>query len=274
MRFDHHVHLEHGPYHPGTYPEEWLLAFVGTATGRGTSGLGVVEHGYRFGEARGLLPGAWAEDRCRYALKAHTDWMEARPAMPELAWGLEMDYVPENEAQIRAFLARYPWDFVLGSVHWLGSWGIDVWDMADEYHRRDPLDIWEEYYHTAEKMVASGLFAVATHPDLPKIFGHPRPPQEERQRLYRGFAEVLADTGTALEINTAGLRRPVAEIYPEPALLQEAFKRGVAITLASDAHEPENAGRDLDQAEALAHTIGWTSARGFRHGQRVDVPFS
>lgn len=273
MRFDHHVHLEHGPYHPGTYPEDWLGAFVEMASRRGTGGLGVVEHGYRFWEARGLLSGPWAEDRCRYALSTHTDWIQALPFLPSLAWGLEMDYVPEHEAGIRDFLARYPWDFVLGSVHWLGAWGIDVWEMATEYTRRDPLDIWEAYYSTSVKMVASGLFDVATHPDLPKIFGHPKPPLPERQRLYRRFSEALADTGTALEINTAGLRRPVGEIYPEPALLHEAFARGVSITLASDAHEPENAGRDLDQAEALAQSIGWTSARGFLHGRRVDVRF-
>jgi histidinol-phosphatase (PHP family) len=272
MLFDHHVHLEHGPYTPHDYPDTWLEQFVAVARSRGVAGLGIVEHGYRFREAWGLLPVPWADARCRFDLAPYVAWVNAH-RRDDLAWGIEMDYVPGKEAAIREYLRRGPWDFVLGSVHWLGSWGIDVAEMQQEYERRDPEALWAEYYDTMIRMVASGLFDVATHPDLPKIFGHPRPAPEVRRRLYARFTEVLADTGVALEINVAGLRRPVGEIYPEPALLEEAYRRGIAVTLASDAHEPENAGRDLAQAAALARSIGWTSARGFRAGERVDVPF-
>lgn len=274
MLFDHHVHPEHGPYTPENYPVEWLEQYVERGRQRKVSGLGLVEHGYRFVEARGLLPTAWAEARCRFSLDAYTAFLDQVRGTLPIAVGLEMDYVPGKEAFIRQYLERYTWDFVLGSVHWLDQFGLDVPEMRSEYAVRGPRAVWQAYYETSTSMVVSGLFDVITHPDLPKIFGDPRPPESFLLPLYRRFVDALLAHGVALEINTGGLRRPVHEIYPDPVLLALAARAGVAISLASDAHEPENVGHAFLDAQALARASGFREILGFRDGERVRIPLT
>ncbi len=257
MWFDNHVHMEHGPYTPLEYPVSWLEQFLDVGRSRGVTGLGIVEHAYRFTEAAGLLPGEWARQRCRYPLAGYTAFLDAIRGSYPMAAGLEMDFVPENEDGIRAFLGRYPWDFVLGSIHFLDDFGLDVSEMQGQYFQRTPEEIWTQYYDYSMRAAASGLFQAITHPDLPKIYGFEKPPEEFLIPLYQRFVEVLADTGVALEINTAGLRRPVKEIYPHPTLLSLAAQSHVAVSFASDAHEPENVGLYFAEAQQLAHEAGF-----------------
>lgn len=268
MWFDHHVHLEHGPYTPHDYPQSWVEQYLETARRRNVAGIGIVEHAYRFEEARGLLPTPWADARCRFNLSRYTDWAGPLREQYPVALGLEMDYVPENEAAIRDFLARFPWDFVLGSVHFLGGFGLDVREMEAEYDRLGAEEVWRRYYETSIQAASSGLFDVITHPDLPKIFGHPRPPESFLRPLYQRFVTTLAENGVSLEINTAGVRRPVGEIYPHPTLLAMAHAAGVSITLASDAHEPENVGLYFPKAAELAMAAGFREAWGWSAGRR------
>jgi histidinol-phosphatase (PHP family) len=257
MWFDNHVHMEHGPYTPLEYPVSWLEQFLDVGRSRGVTGLGIVEHAYRFTEAAGLLPGEWARQRCRYPLAGYTAFLDAIRGSYPMAAGLEMDFVPANEEGIRAFLGRYSWDFVLGSIHFLDDFGLDVSEMQGHYFQRTPEEIWTQYYDYSMRAAASGLFQAITHPDLPKIYGFEKPPEEFLIPLYQRFVEVLADTGVALEINTAGLRRPVKEIYPHPTLLSLAAQSHVAVSFASDAHEPENVGLYFVEAQQLAHEAGF-----------------
>ncbi len=263
MWFDQHVHMEHGPYTPTEYPVEWLEQFLEAGHSRHVMGLGIVEHGYRFTESQGLLPGEWSARRCLYPLRGYTEFLDRVRGRYPIAVGLEMDYVPGAEEGIRNYLQRYSWDFVLGSVHFLDEFGLDVGEMKDEYVRRDPEDIWSLYYHYSIQAVESGLFQAITHPDLPKIYGFPKPSDSMLIPWYRQFIEALADNHVALEINTAGLRRPVKEIYPHPKLLEEAAKVHLPVTLASDAHEPENVGRFFDEARQLARECGVDKVSAF-----------
>ncbi|OLZ08166.1 histidinol-phosphatase [Sulfobacillus thermosulfidooxidans] len=256
MWFDQHVHMEHGPYSPLEYPESWLEQFLAVATSRHVGGLGIVEHGYRFLESAGLLPGEWAQKRCLYPLKGYTAFLDQVRHKYPIAVGLEMDYVPEQEDGIREYLRQYSWDFVLGSIHFIDDFGLDVSDMKDQYLMRDSEEIWAKYYQYSIKAVTSGLFHAITHPDLPKIYGLAEVPSDVLRPWYRLFVEALADHHVALEINTAGLRRPIKEIYPHPLLLQEAAKAHLRVTLASDAHEPENVGLYFDEAKILARECG------------------
>ncbi len=249
--------MEHGPYSPLEYPAAWLESFLAVGATRNVGLVGIVEHAYRFTEARGLLPGEWSAGRCRYPLSGYTKFLDAVRRRYPIAVGLEMDFVPENEEGIRTFLQRYPWDYVLGSIHFLDAFGLDVAEMREGYRLQSPEEIWDKYYRYSIKAAASGLFQAITHPDLPKIYGDPRPSDVFLEPLYQRFVEALADCGVALEINTAGLRRPVQEIYPHPRLLALARKAHVAVTMASDAHEPENVGLYFEQAADLAREAGY-----------------
>jgi histidinol-phosphatase (PHP family) len=255
--------MEHGPYTPLEYSREWLEQFLDIGRSRQVTGLGIVEHGYRFTESAGLLPGDWAARRCLYPLRGYTKFLDEVRHQYPIAVGLEMDYVPASEEGIRAYLNHYSWDFILGSVHFIDDFGLDVGEMRDEYTRRDPEDIWSAYYQYSIKAAQSGLFQVITHPDLPKIYGFPKPPDSVLVPWYHQFVEALGDNHVALEINTAGLRRPVKEIYPHPRLLLEAARAHLPVTLASDAHEPENVGRFFDEARNLALECGIEAITAF-----------
>lgn len=262
MLVDHHLHLEQGPYTPEDYPRAWLDRYVETMRRRGVDRLGVVEHAYRFVEARGILTVPWAEARCRYRLQPYLDFiLGARADGYPILVGVEMDYVPGREDAIRAFLARAPWDFVIGSVHVLGDWAVDRSEESGRWVDADPRSVWARYYETQLQAVRSGLFDILAHPDLPKIFGS-RPP-EPLTPWYRALAQALAERGMAIEVNSAGLRKPVGELYPVPELLRAAFEAGVPATVGSDAHTPDEVGAGLQEALALLTRVGYAEVAAF-----------
>ena len=167
--------------------------------------------------------------------------------------GLEVDYVGARQSALSEILEPYPWDFLLGSVHWLGSVAVDmepgVWAEASVER------VWERYFDAVAELAGSGAIDVLAHLDLAKIFDR-RPTVERRTELYREAARAIAAAGVYVEISTAGLRKPVGELYPDPELLSECVRRGVGLTLASDAHEPQLVGEDFDLALALSREAG------------------
>ena len=271
MIADQHLHLERGAYNPEDYPQSWLDRYLETAESRGVARLGVVEHAYRFVEARGLLPGAWSEARCLYRLESYLDFVEAakRRGVP-VSFGLEMDFVPGAEEGIRRFLALYPWDFVLGSVHFVDGVGVDLDEDRPRAREMGQERLWRRYFALSREAVRTGLFDVLTHPDLPKIFGE-RPPLPLEDE-YGETATALAEAGMAIECNTAGLRKPVGEIYPVLAYLLAAQAAGVPVSLGSDAHEPENVGKGFSDGIALLQAANYREAIHFIARRRIATP--
>lgn len=266
---DHHVHLEKGPYGPDGYTLDWLGLYADTARANGVDTLGIVEHAYRFREAAGLLPGPWAEARCRYDLDPYLAFVErVKAAGLPVLFGLEMDYVPNMEAGIERFLGRYGWDFVLGSVHWLGDFAVD--NSPDDWPGRDVDTVWRQYVDTAVAACESGLFDVFTHPDLPKLWGHVY--GGDLAALYAPLVQALARADMAVEVNTNGLRRPVGILYPAPAILSLARAAGVAATLGSDAHEPRFAAFAFDRAQALLRRCGYAATARVAGRKRSEEP--
>ncbi len=273
MIADQHLHLERGPYTPENYPDEWLARYLETARATGVDRLGVVEHAYRFREAHGLLPNAWADARCLYRLEPYAKFVERQRSrgLP-VSFGLEMDYVPESEEGIGRFLSLYPWDFVLGSVHFVGDVGVDLAEDRARAAEIGPRAIWQRYFELSRRAAESGLFDVLTHPDLPKIFGE-RPSWPLTEEFER-TANVLRAKDMAIECNTAGLRKPVGEIYPVPEYLAIARRAGVPVSIGSDAHEPETVGAGVDAALGLLRSVGYDQTVHFIGRRRIqaDLP--
>lgn len=179
---------------------------------------------------------------------------------------LEVDYIPGHEDWIRDLRQRHPWDYFIGSVHYVGaSWDIDNPAKRAEWARRDVFSVWSDYFELLTRAADSGLFQVIGHADLPKKFGHR--PDRDCTHLYDRFLRAAKARGTAIEINTAGLRKDCREMYPSPYLLHLASRLGVGLTLGSDAHRPSEVAADFGDAVALALRCGFTHGCRFTGGQ-------
>jgi histidinol-phosphatase (PHP family) len=199
---------------------------------------------------------------------------QARREHPELTIkiGLEVDYFPGGEDWVRELAGRHPWDYFIGSVHYISdSWAIDNPHLISEWKKRDPLEVWETYCERLTQAAGSGLFDIIGHADLCKKFGvHP---PGDTTPLFARFIETAAAHGVAIELNTAGLRKDCREIYPAANILRLAHGAGIPITFGSDAHAPEEVGMHFEDAVALARACGYTACCRFAGRQRDLLPF-
>ena len=196
----------------------------------------------------------------------------AREAFPQLTikLALEVDYLPGHEAWIRELAARHPWDYFIGSVHYVSdSWAVDNPEKLSEWKHRDPFEVWTVYFDRLTMAAESGLFEIIGHADLPKKFGFY--PKQDCAPLFERFLTAARKGDVAIELNTAGLRKDCREIYPSRQLLQLAWKIGVPITFGSDAHAPGEVGMNFAEAMALARSVGYTHCRRFTQRRRDEV---
>lgn len=177
--------------------------------------------------------------------------------------GIEADFIPGFEEKTRAMLDAYPYDFVIGSVHFIDNWAFDDPDQRVRWKDKDIDRVYRDYYALLRRSAASGLFDIMGHVDLVKKFGH-RPISDLTGEIRR-TADVFRETGMTIEINTSGLRKPVKEIYPSLETLKIYQNAGIPITFSSDAHDPLDVGRDYDKAAALARAAGYDEYSVFRN---------
>jgi histidinol-phosphatase (PHP family) len=252
---DYHLHLrpddtgEAGDY----FSEENVDRYLAAAEEHGIDELGVSEHVYRFTQALEIWSHPYWEEQARDDLDAYVDFVRGTP----LRLGIECDFVPGSEDRIANVLER-DFDYVVGSVHFLGSRGAlddrryDIWQEI-----ADPDELWSTYFRWQAELVRSGLFDIVSHPDLVKIWGADRPqPQRDPRFHYEPLVEAISDSGVAVEVSTAGLRKPVGEIYPARALAEMCLEAGAEFALSSDAHTPDQVGFGYDEALELLSTLG------------------
>jgi len=193
----------------------------------------------------------------------------ARRAWPALTikLALEVDYLPGREDWIRNLADRYPWDYFIGSVHYVSeNWDIDNPHKLSEWKSRDPFEVWTAYFQRLTLAAESGLFEIIGHADLCKKFCFY--PREDCTPLFTQFLQAASRSGVAIELNTAGLRKECKEIYPSPAFLQLAARHKVPITFGSDAHAPAEVGMNFAEAVQLARACGYTQCCRFAARRR------
>ena len=253
MIVDYHMHLR-APDESIEHTVGAVERFVEAAAERGLDEIGFSEHVYYFTQTRSLWDVPYHVERCRYDLESYVEAVaEAKRQGMPVKLGIEVDYVPGREEDTAQLLAPYPWDYVLGSIHFLGAAGIDGSPtLVDEVGVEEA---WHRYYEALASAASSGLFDSLAHPDLVRMHG-PEIPWD--------WSEVAGSLdGTCLEVSSAGLHKPHGKLYPNPDLLREARSRGTTITLASDAHIPQNVGRDLDKAVEHARAAGYETVTLF-----------
>jgi histidinol-phosphatase (PHP family) len=185
---------------------------------------------------------------------------------------LEVDYLAGQEAWIRDLAARHPWDYLIGSVHYISNhWDIDNPHKISRWKERDAYEVWAEYFGCLTRAAASGLFEIIGHADLPKKFGFV--PDRDCTPLFQPFLRAAAKSGCAIELNTAGLRKECREIYPGESLLRQAQAAGVPITFGSDAHAPNEVGMNFAEAMQAAREAGYTRCCRFEQRKRSLIGF-
>ncbi len=185
---------------------------------------------------------------------------------------LEVDYLPSHEDWIRELAARHPWDYLIGSVHYVSdSWAVDSPFQLSEWKNRDPWEVWTVYFDRLTMAAETGFFEIIGHADLPKKFGHK--PNRDCTPLYEKILTAAKKHNCAIELNTAGLRKDCKEIYPSRELLQLAFKQGVPITFGSDAHAPGEVGLNFAEATQLARSVGYRDCLRLAQRKRESVSF-
>jgi histidinol-phosphatase (PHP family) len=273
MLTDYHVHLR--PDEPGTTAENYFTdanagLYRQAAERLGISELGVSEHIYRFEQALDVWRHPFWVDNARDDIDAYCEFVRERT---DLRLGIEADFVPGGEDRTANLLEARELDYVIGSVHFLREEAVDMEDYSVWDKSHSPEDIWRRYFQTLGEAARSGLFDILAHPDLVKVWGRDRPiPEGDLRRYYELAIDGIAESGIAIEVSTAGLRKRASEIYPAPAFLQMCLDAGNPVALSSDAHRPQDIGRDYEQALALLESLGVSELCVFERRRRVLQP--
>jgi len=182
--------------------------------------------------------------------------------------GYEVDYI-EGYMDKRVLEANV--DYLIGSVHFIDGWGFDNPEFIGEYKHKNIDEIWQKYFDTVKNMTKSKLFDIVGHLDLIKVFSFM--PTKNILDIAKDTLKTIKEADMVLEINSAGLRKPVNEIYPSISLLKEAHKLNIPITFASDSHSPKQVGEYSKQIIKLAKKVGYTQCVIFKNRQKKFINF-
>jgi histidinol-phosphatase (PHP family) len=270
---DYHVHLR--PDEGDATAERFFTAanaerYRLVATERGIAELGVAEHVYRFTAALDVWDHPFWR---RYALDDLDAYCGFVREETDLRLGIEADFVPGREDRMANLLDGRDWDYVVGSVHFLRDLSLDteeysVWSAGESAER-----VWRRYFETVAEAARSGLYDVIAHADLVKVWGRSAPrPEGDLRRYYEPAVEAFADAGVAVELSTAGWRKPVGEQYPALAFLEMVVEAGCPIALSSDAHVPDQLGYEYERAAELLDSVGVREIAVFERRERRLEP--
>jgi len=245
---DYHLHLRPDDVDASAaeyFTQANVDRYLEVARDAGIAELGVSEHIHRFTDALTIWDHPVWKENARDDLGDYCDFVRSTP----LRLGIEMDFVPGREDRIANVLDAHEFDYVVGSVHFLRDRAVD-WEIYDVWRGdADPDHVWKLYFEAIAETARTGLYDILAHPDLVKYWGHARPQPERDVRFYYEPAiEAIAETGIAVEVSTAGWRKPVDELYPADAFAEMCVDAGAAFALSSDAHVPEDVGHQYDRA--------------------------
>ena len=245
--------------------------YAAAAVEHGIAELAITDH-VDFEPGAPAFGYATFDDRERMVRQAAERWA---PQGVAIRFGAELTYDRSWEADIREHLARHAYDFTIGSVH----------DRVNSPYSRGNVGRWVEgrpldeivapSFDEVEAAARSGLFDALGHLDVVKRYLHPFVSREtlaNAPELYEPILRALVESGTALEINTSGLRHPVAETYPSAATVAR-FRElgGRAISIGSDAHRAGHFGWALEDGYRTAIESGFDTLAFRRGGERVTV---
>jgi histidinol-phosphatase (PHP family) len=186
----------------------------------------------------------------------------------QILLGYEVDYLPGHMDE-RVLSAKV--DYLIGSVHFIDKWSFDNPEFIAGWKNKDIDEIWQAYFEATEAMAKSGKFDIVGHLDLIKVFKYM--PKQDTRLLAKKALIAIKKSNMVLELNAAGLRKPIGEIYPSRSLLEEAFTLNIPITFGSDAHSVDQVGFAYEEVISLAKEAGYTKAVTFQDRDRQLITF-
>jgi len=290
---DQHLHLvPHGT--TGRFTADTVREYARAAAESGVTDIAVTEHLFRFPDVRDVLGEWWTADDDPRLVERMAEYVEVEGFAQTLAeyvdvvleaaadpgdgaarvrLGLEVDLFSGRMEEVARLLGRHSWDVLLGSVHWLGSWGFDQWGdpvFGREWGRREADDVWVDYAGAVEELAASEVCDVLAHVDLVKGGGYRAPAVEAE--VHERLVAAAAGHDLCIELSSNGWRHPAGTPYPSDPLLAAARAAGVGLTLASDAHDASRVGERHRDLVAIAAAAGYDEVMLFEGRVPKAVP--
>ena len=280
MKFDYHMHFEYGDY-----DESWVQGFFDAAARRGLDEIGISEHSHTFPEFErlyyddlrlddsnvGRFQRGWLKkNKFKHSIDDYFRFMARLKSKHAVKTGIEVCNFRDQSA-VKKILDARQFDYVIGSIHFLDGWGFDASALIDEWKQHELRALYDEYANEVERLAASGLYDVLGHPFNLRLF-NVLPDFDESDYMLRA-ARALKAAGMAIDINTGTkYRYPIGEISPPKKFMAIAAEFGLPIITSSDAHQPEDCGRFIDEAIEYARGFGYSTTLRFDRRERSEVP--
>ncbi|MDE3064134.1 MAG: PHP domain-containing protein [Acidobacteriota bacterium] len=285
---DYHLHLWPHDESSVWYRLDQIAAYCEAAAAEGVTELALTEHANRFRDVLDLYGAFWDRNPGDPTSRAIKDYfaftsrnsLEEYVTLAQLAQdeglpvkiGLEVDYVRDRMDVVSEYYAQFPFDVLIGSVHWLGTWTFDDIDDAVQMHEwtvRDVDQAWADYTVTFEELAASHAVDVMAHPDLIKVAGHWASHPEDYWDL---MSHAAATADVSIECSSAGWFKPVGEQYPSGGMIDRLAARGVTFTTASDAHQLGRVAARAGDLAGILEARGVSELASYSRRRRVMVP--
>ncbi len=265
-----------------------IAAYCAEAALHGVSELALTEHTHRFVDVAGVVGPFWLrfgheptsatmaeywDFHARNSLEAYVTLAQrAKDEGLPVKIGLEVDYFKDQMDVVSDLLAQYPFDVLIGSVHWLGTWQPDDIDNAvnmGEWTHRDVDQSWKDYTTALEELCAVDAVDVLAHPDLIKVAGYVATNPAE---YWDAMADAAARADVSVELSSAGWSKPIGEQYPAEGFLDRLVARNLTFTTASDAHRLERVGERAADLAAMLEARGVNELASYSARTRQMIP--
>jgi histidinol-phosphatase (PHP family) len=285
---DYHLHLWPHEESSVWFRLDQIAQYCDEAAEQGVNELALTEHAHRFVDVASVVGPFWqrfGHEPTSVTMAEYWDFharnsLEEYVTLAQLAKdeglpvkiGLEVDYYKDQMDDVATLLSQYPFDVLIGSVHWLGTWHLDDYESPIDYHEwtvRDIDECWKNYATALDELCGTRAVDVLAHPDLIKVAGFiPNAPGE----YWDAMAESAARVDVSMECSSAGWKKPVGEQYPAEGFLDRLVAKGVTFTTASDAH---GSGRVAERAGDLADMLevrGVHQLASYSNRERQMIP--
>jgi len=266
VKFDLHTH-----HNRCGHAEGYIEPYIQAAIQEGLGVIGISDHSpYFASDVDHLHPNlTMAKSQFPEYVKEILHLKEKYADRIEVLLGVESDFFSENMDVYKAIYDQYPFDYIIGSVHYSGGVSIFNRDRWKSLSAAEQVRHKEEYYDLIQKSARSGMFQILGHIDAMKGI-YPAFSDIQTDAVEKTL-QVIGECDIAIEINTSGKTKDVGGWYPTDSILEMALHYGVQVTFGSDAHTPSRVGDEWEMVAKKLKEIGFKQWVYFKQKERKYV---